>query len=394
MFTKRSLSVTIGSLLLVGVLLLNIASAGSSRSVDFERGSSQYLSVSDNSALDIPPSSDITLEAWVKLESQSQYPMVIAGKYSPTGNQRGYQLRMANDPGPWSLEFVISDDGTSPEIYSVAQSFSNATWYHVAVAWKAASSTAEFYVNGVSIGTDSGSKTTIFNNTAAFVIGALGDFNDRFDGLIDDVRVWNLRRTSAEIYNYYQQELNGNEVTLQGYWKLNNDLLDATAFGNNLTNTGAAPFSVDIPSTLESSESKVRKSSTQATTTTTIVYPDADLSVNVVTDKTYVIDGVVLVEASSTVPEVKFRLSAPAGSELSFSYVAAGGYFSYAEILENNETSAPLDLQADTPLAIHFNGTLKTGSTAGTIQLEWAQANSDSSRTSVLRGSYIRVDPL
>ena len=47
-----------------------------------------------------------------------------------------------------------------------------------------------------------------------------------FDGLIDEVRIWNDKRTSTEISNNYQTQLNGNEAGLVAYWMLNNNAED------------------------------------------------------------------------------------------------------------------------------------------------------------------------
>jgi len=68
-----------------------------------------------------------------------------------------------------------------------------------------------------------------------------------FDGLIDDVRVWNVERTATEIADNYNKELTGSETGLVGYWKLNSTLGDSTANNNDLTNNNGAIFSTENP---------------------------------------------------------------------------------------------------------------------------------------------------
>ena len=68
-----------------------------------------------------------------------------------------------------------------------------------------------------------------------------------FDGLIDEVRVWNDIRSGAEISANYQQQLTGSEANLVGYWRFNNDLTDETSSNNTLTNNNSATFNTDTP---------------------------------------------------------------------------------------------------------------------------------------------------
>ncbi len=52
---------------------------------------------------------------------------------------------------------------------------------------------------------------------------------NRFQGVLDDLRMWNITRTQAQIKSTMNIELAGNETGLVGYWKLNT----GTAGGNN-----------------------------------------------------------------------------------------------------------------------------------------------------------------
>ena len=63
------------------------------------------------------------------------------------------------------------------------------------------------------------------------------------NGILDDVRIWNVARTQAEIQANMNIELIGSETGLVGYWKLNEGTgttaLDSTANANNGTINGA-----------------------------------------------------------------------------------------------------------------------------------------------------------
>ncbi|GAB4568360.1 MAG: hypothetical protein Kow0047_21170 [Anaerolineae bacterium] len=47
----------------------------------------------------------------------------------------------------------------------------------------------------------------------------LGIWGTSFDGLIDEVRIWNIARTQAEIQADMNRILNGDEPGLVGYWR-------------------------------------------------------------------------------------------------------------------------------------------------------------------------------
>ena len=49
---------------------------------------------------------------------------------------------------------------------------------------------------------------------------------------------------------------------------------------------------------------------------------------------------------------------------------------------------------ANTPTPIHINGTVKTGSATGDVQLKWAQASAVSGGTAVQAGSYLRAEQI
>jgi hypothetical protein len=63
-------------------------------------------------------------------------------------------------------------------------------------------------------------------------------------------------------------------------------------------------------------------------------------------------------------------------------------------LLESNATSSRIALQANTPKSIHIKGTVKMSSTAGDLILKWAQATANAAATTVLQGSYLKVEAI
>ena len=220
-------------------------------SISLTKASSQYLSVADTAPLSI--TGDLTIECWVKLSSapSSGQEYAIIGKSTTAGNQVSYYFYYVNNGGTPAIEILVDSAGTlvTFDRLTVNYTLSTGVWYHVAVTWDtngSSSSTATFYVNGSSIGTDTSSIFAIFNSTSPFAIGALGSSTNHWDGKIDDVRVWDTIRSGAQISANYQTEIDS-ASNLQGSWHLNNVLTDSSGNAATLTNNNSATFSTDIP---------------------------------------------------------------------------------------------------------------------------------------------------
>lgn len=224
-------------------------------SANFVAASSQYFSAADSASLSITGS--LTIEMWVKLASSpasgSSYTFV--SKYLPTTTS--YLVDYQNTAGVFSIRMINSADGTVTGSGSVNTTITVGTWTHVAVAYTGGGTTANVVINGVSVGTISGLKTSIFDSTADLDIGARNDPGPTptafLDGKIDDVRVWAAARTTAQIAGARNSELAGTETNLNAYWKLNNSTADSTANGNTLTNHNTVTFSTDthLPTTTQ-----------------------------------------------------------------------------------------------------------------------------------------------
>ncbi len=208
-------------------------------SLDLESSSSQYASISDASQTGLDLTGDFTVEAWIRPESfsDSQY---IVGKYTTSGNQRSYLVY--RNLGSGTLNLVTSGDGSTINDLGVSFNFINGIWYHIAITHS--SGTATFYVNGRSIGTQTGYSNP-YNSSADFTIGQANGGN-YFDGLIKDVRVFSDVRSQSEIVaDAFSETVS--DANLQGEWNLNNNYNDNTANNNDLTASGSPVFSNTIP---------------------------------------------------------------------------------------------------------------------------------------------------
>lgn len=237
-------------ILSIGLFIKPVYATLNTFSTDLEKDSSQYWSITNGDQTGLSLTSDLTLEGCAKLETNQGENTVIS-KYNPGGDNRAYYLNIIDDVNVEAIAFWYSSDGTNvnkDELRSDDLNFTTGVWYCVAMSWDASGSTARFFLDGEFVSTTSGSETSIYVNTSPFLIGVKATAGEAFfDGLIDEVRVWNDIRTDQEISDNWDSELVGNEAGLVSYWKFNNDGTDENANANDLTNNNSATFSSDVP---------------------------------------------------------------------------------------------------------------------------------------------------
>ena len=123
-------------------------------------------------------------------------------------------------------------------------------WVHVAATYDG--SNLILYRNGVLMN----NAPTTGNPSASHAGNSLrigsNPSNQSLGGKIDEVRIWNIARTQAELQSYMSTLLSGSETGLVGYWNFNEGtgttLTDQTSNDNDGTISGAT-WSTDVPPT-------------------------------------------------------------------------------------------------------------------------------------------------
>ncbi len=170
-----------------------------------------------------------TIEAWIKTSSNNS--MGIVGLLNNnTSWDGGEKLLYVSSNG--TPAFVGFGNGY---ILST-QKVNDGNWHHIAVVWKYSGSgnsgTAKFYVDGLDKTSPSTSISANFPNVGTVKIG-YPNYNSEassfFNGTIDEVRIWNVDRSIAQIQTFMNTELSGNETGLAAYYDFNT----GTAGGNN-----------------------------------------------------------------------------------------------------------------------------------------------------------------
>jgi hypothetical protein len=225
--------------------------ANGGHALSLTRSLGQHGTISDSNQADLSLAASFTIEAWVKPSSviPPGQEYVLVSKWSPFRSEKSYVFLYYHDGQRTTLGLGTAATATSddrevymPYILPVGQ------WTHVAVVFTSATGSAEFFVNGQSVGSAAGLGATVNDGDGAFQIGTRNGLTATvFDGLMDEIRVWNLARTPAELARDYAKALVGTEQGLVGYWQFECNGSDTTENDNDVSFVNAPPFVADVP---------------------------------------------------------------------------------------------------------------------------------------------------
>lgn len=182
----------------------NVAGGKFAYGADFEDSSSQSLTVS---GANLRISTSQTWSAWCKLESLPSVQARICAVSDSTPTNY-VALTAKNSTNKFS--FQVS--GLTATEIDADTAFTTGLWYHVVGRYDSSANTIAIWVNGVKKSASvTGSHTA---GTGDFAIGRLGSYvatATYFDGIIDDVSIFNRALTDAEVSElYYDSPHNGN----------------------------------------------------------------------------------------------------------------------------------------------------------------------------------------
>jgi hypothetical protein len=161
-------------------------------------GVNDYVNCGSDDTLSITGS--ITIEAWI-------FPVALHSEGSVIVTWA--QNHASGDPYPFHLvitpQSAIRLNRDSNLVDSNTSAVVLNTWQHIAVVHDADNGVAKHYVNGVEVKSQSYNPQGIRKNDKFFSISRSD--TQFFDGNIDEVRIWNIVRTSKEIAANYQKTL-------------------------------------------------------------------------------------------------------------------------------------------------------------------------------------------
>ena len=215
-------------LLLGSIICLAPASIFSQNGLHFD-GTNDYVQTTYNG---VSGNGARTIEAWIKTTENclpassggnGQRVIVDYGTFA-TGQRFTMNLLWSN-----SIRLEVSGGGISGTL-----AVNDGLWHHVAVVHNpTATSNILLYIDGVlntsgSLGVNTGTANKL-------MIGRRVDGVNNFLGDIDEVRVWNVAKTQAQIAASMNSEICGSSTGLVAYYKLNEGIAGGTNTGTTTT---------------------------------------------------------------------------------------------------------------------------------------------------------------
>lgn len=158
------------------------------RAFNLPGGAGNYVVADPGANLSITGS--FTLECWVRPNSiTSPVNQILFQKRLGSG-QTGYGLYAASGGRP-AVRTNQTTRLTAPD------SIKNGVWTHVAATFNSTTGTFVIYMNGVQSATIDVAVGIPAPDTDSLRIGA--GFNNPYNGLIDEIRIWNVDRSQSEI---------------------------------------------------------------------------------------------------------------------------------------------------------------------------------------------------
>lgn len=199
------------------------------------------VEIQDNNLLDF--TSTLTLEAWIHLEDTFGIQSIVhKGWCGASENSYFFGISGGKLKHSWSSSATgncnFSNDSSTENVVILP-----GICYHVAVVH--GTSSVKFYVNGLEVASSilSGGFNGFYNSNEPLRLGIYrnlsGNLVNPINGLLDEVRIWDIARSSAEILNNKNIGLNGDEQGLIAYYKFDSQLATIGSDVLNSASTGA-----------------------------------------------------------------------------------------------------------------------------------------------------------
>ena len=204
---------------LLAVLPGSVWAAGIQNALDFD-GTDDRVKIPDDLSLDL--TSAITIEAWINPAAYHNWDRIVAKPWASAQSPWNvWSLIFNNDPNAKG-RFEISVGATQYSANSETEVPLN-EWTHLAGSYDG--ETIRIFFNGVEEANNPSPSGDINTNNMDVYIGYNIYFSSElFEGVIDEVRIWNVALDETTIQNWMYREVENshdNYANLVSYWKMN-----------------------------------------------------------------------------------------------------------------------------------------------------------------------------
>jgi hypothetical protein len=228
-------------------------------SVDLD-GTDDYIAVTPSSSIDL-----YGFSAWFKSDNVISASSGIKGVLLGQGGSAYFLALGGNATGDFTNELItIRQSAQNSFAYTSASATIDTNWHHIAAAWSTASATTggdgyDIYLDGVKVGNAGGTSTpsSPYTLSSAFTIGMRANGAYPFNGLIDEVAIFNSTLSASDVATLYNSGVPNDISSLNpvGWWRMgDNDggtgttITDQGSGSNDGTLTNGPTFSTTVPS--------------------------------------------------------------------------------------------------------------------------------------------------
>jgi len=207
-----------------GVTTRNIAiRASTNNALSFDGANNNYVDL--GTPVSTRLTNNFSISAWVKTSLTSQRTFFTnQWVYHTSGVLIGltasgyFHIALANSTGTWAAH--------DPNVF-----VSDNKWHYLTITF--ASGTLKSYVDGIFVDSyATGVSAVSYNGTSHFLIGKdSGAGGEYWNGLVDEVTMWNKVLTAPEISNYMNTPPADTAANLVGYWDFNSGVAEANNAG-------------------------------------------------------------------------------------------------------------------------------------------------------------------
>ncbi len=206
--------------------------------VDFD-GANDFMQIPNSSAFNFGLTDNFTVSAWLKIPvtqtSTQNTDNDIIEKWSG-GFSNGYPFVVRYINPIQSIQVARYNGAGTSAVITATGTYNDNQWHHVAFLKNGA--TLYLYIDGILNGTTPDVSSGTTSNSSPLYIACRGDFSGSvnfFTGTVEELQIWNVAQTQAQIQAGMSCPLSGPQAGLVAYYNFNNP--SATAGGNNAGQT-------------------------------------------------------------------------------------------------------------------------------------------------------------
>jgi hypothetical protein len=175
-------------------------------------GADDYVEIPEIAAMRTDAGQPLTVEFWVHLDEYPHGWVKTVSKWGARGGDDDeFVVTILGDGRP-----NIANTGATGVVADGRVPLH--TWCHLGFVWDSTRDHYQIYINGEAASQTIKGPAPIQITGEPMRIGTDGHRNQMFQGTIDELRVWNVARSGADIRNNMRRRLNRDEPGLVGCW--------------------------------------------------------------------------------------------------------------------------------------------------------------------------------